>query len=150
MAQSYCNLLYHLVFGTKERRPWLADQVRPRIHEYLGGVIRGEGGIPLAIGGTPDHLHALVRLRQDRAVSAVLCAVKSNSSGWIHKTFPALEKFAWQDGYGAFTVSASQLDKVRGYVLNQEEHHKTTSFEEEFARLLRAHGVEFDERYLLA
>ena len=150
MPQSYCNLLYHVVFGTKQRQRWLDDQVRPRIHEYLGGVIRGEGGIALAIGGMSDHVHAVVKLPQDQAVSEVLCKVKSHSSGWIHRTFDHLATFAWQSGYGAFSVSASQLEKARRYVLDQPEHHKVFSFEEEYARLLKAHGINVNEKHLWA
>jgi REP element-mobilizing transposase RayT len=148
MSQSYCNLIYHIVFSTKARQGWLRDEVRLRTHEYLGSAIQGEGGVALSVGGTSDHVHILAKLRQDHAVSDVLCKVKSNSSGWIHRTFAELIRFGWQDGYGAFTVSTSQVEKVRRYILDQEEHHRRMSFEEEFASLLQAHGIEYDERYL--
>jgi putative transposase len=148
MSHSHTNLLYHFVFSTKERRPFLHAEIRPRVFEYLGGAIRGEGGIALLVGGMPDHVHILCKLRQDKAVAEVMRDVKANSSGWIHRTFPELRDFAWQAGYGAFTVSQSQVERVRLYIANQEEHHRKYSFQEEFIRLLKAHGIEYDERYL--
>jgi putative transposase len=148
MAHSFTNLLYHVVFATKGRHPWLDVSIRSRVHEYLGGAVRGEKGIALLVGGVEDHVHVLAKLRQDRSVSDVLRAIKANSSGWIHKTFPTLKGFGWQDGYGAFTVSESQVEKVRVYIANQEEHHRTLSFQEEFVALLKAHKIEFDPRYL--
>lgn len=148
MPQSYCNLIYHLVFSTKERRDWLHDQIGRQLHNYLGGAIRGEGGVALVVNGTSDHVHILARLRQDKAVSDVLRNIKSNSSGWIHDRFPQLRPFAWQAGYGAFTVSASQVEKAGQYITAQEEHHKRHSFKDEFVALLIAHGVDYDARYL--
>ncbi len=148
MAQSYCNLIYHIVFSTKERQPWLHDESRTRTNEYLGGSIRKQGGVALIVGGTSDHVHILAKLRQDKTVADVLRDIKCNSSGWVHKTFSWLHEFGWQAGYGAFTVSASQIEKVRQYIANQQEHHRTRSFKEEFIALLDAHGVEYDERYL--
>ena len=148
MPHSYCKLIYHLVFSTKGRRGWLDNEVRGRTHEYLGGAIREEGGTPLMVNGTSDHVHILAGLRQDKAVSDVLRNVKANSSGWIHRTFPNAAQFSWQPGYGAFTVSASQVDKALQYIAHQEEHHRQQSFEEEFVGLLKAHGVTFDPRYL--
>jgi REP element-mobilizing transposase RayT len=148
MAHTYTQLFYHLVFATKERRPWLAPEVRPRVHAYLGAALRDEGGSALVINGTADHVHILARLRQDKAVSDVLRAIKANSSGWVHRTFPEQHAVAWQSGYAAFTVSASQVPIVRRYIENQEEHHRAQSFENEFVALLKKHGIEYDERYL--
>lgn len=148
MTQSYSNLLYHFVFSTKDHEPWLNPDIRSRLHQYVGGAIRKEGGIALAIKGMADHVHILTKLRQDKAVSDVLRAIKANSSAWIHKTFPRLSGFAWQAGYGAFTVSQSQVEKARRYVLNQQKHHQTVSYKTEFDALLRAHRIESDERHL--
>ena len=148
MSSSHCNLLYHVVFSTKGREPWLAVSMRSRIHEYLGGAIRGEGGIALSVNGTADHVHLLARLRQDKAVSKVIGEIKANSSAWISRTFKECRAFGWQEGYGAFTVSESQVSKVRRYIERQEEHHRSISFLEEFKGILRAHGLPFDERYL--
>jgi REP element-mobilizing transposase RayT len=148
MSSSYCNLLYHIVFSTKDREPWMVPSIRPRIHEYLGGAIRGEGGIALIVNGTADHVHVLAKLRQDRAVSKLIGEVKANSSGWISRTFKECRAFAWQEGYGAFTVSESMVAKVHRYIERQEEHHRRVSFLEEFKVILRAHRLPFDERYL--
>jgi REP element-mobilizing transposase RayT len=148
MSSSYCNLLFHIVFSTKDREPWMIPSIRPRIHGYLGGAIRGEGGIALSVNGTADHVHLLAKLRQDKAVSKLIGEVKANSSGWISRTFKEAAGFAWQEGYGAFTVSESQVPKVRCYIERQEERHRSISFLEEFKVILRAHDLPFDERYL--
>ena len=148
MGHSHTNLLYHIVFSTKERQPWLDTEISPRLYDYLGGAIRAEKGTSLGINGCADHVHLLARLRQDKAVSDVLRAIKANSSGWIHRTFPGSRDFAWQSGYGAFTVSQSQVDKVQRYIANQQTHHQRVSFKDEFIALLDAHGIEYDERYL--
>ena len=148
MPQSYVNLIYHIVFSTKDRASFITDAHQARLHEYLGGIIRGRGEIALAINGTADHLHLLARLRQDAALSDMIRDFKSNASGWMHKIFPDVKDFAWQNGYGAFTVSASQIERVSDYIANQQTHHQKQSFREEFIALLRANEIEFDERYL--
>jgi REP element-mobilizing transposase RayT len=148
MSSSYCNLIYHIVFSTRAREPWLTPTIRRRVHEYLGGAIRGENGIALIINGTGDHLHILAKLRQDKALSKVIGEMKANSSGWISRTFRECRGFAWQEGYGAFTVSESTVPKVYGYIKRQEEHHRRVSFLEEFKVILRAHRLPFDDRDL--
>jgi putative transposase len=148
MSSSYCNLLYHIVFSTKRREPWLTPEIRARTHQYLGGAIRDEEGITMIINGTADHVHILAKLRQDKAISKLIGELKANSSGWISRTFEGAAGFAWQEGYGAFTVSESMAPKVRRYIERQEEHHRSVSFLEEFKVLLKAHGLPFDERYL--
>ena len=148
MGHSYTNLLFHIVFSTKERQPWLDQDLSSRVYDYLGGAIRSEGGTSISINGCADHIHVLAKLRQDKAVSEALRGIKANSSGWIHRTFRPLRAFAWQIGYGAFTVSQSQVDKVKLYIANQQTHHQRVSFKEEFIALLQAHEVEYDERYL--
>jgi REP element-mobilizing transposase RayT len=148
MPHSYTQLYFHIVFSTKNRNPILDRAVRQRLFPFIGGGIRDEGGTALIVNGIEDHVHILARLRADRALSDVLRTTKANSSGWIHKEFPALSAFAWQAGYSAFTVSRSQLDIVRRYIENQEAHHQKQNFQEELLALLRAHDVEFDERYL--
>jgi putative transposase len=146
MPQSYTNLIYHIVFATKNRQPLITDDVKSRLYDYIGGTIRRTGGIALAINGMEDHVHVLAKLRPDKSVSDVLRDLKANSSGWMHDVFPELEDFSWQNGYGAFTVSASQIDKVKEYIANQEEHHrKIVSFRDEFIKLLKANEIEFDE-----
>ena len=148
MPQSYVNLIYHLVFSTKNREPLITDAYQSRLHEYIGGIVRGQGGIALAVNGMEDHLHVLAKLRQDKALSDVLRELKAGASGWMHDVFPDAQNFAWQNGYGAFTVSASQIDVVRNYIVNQAEHHQQRSFQDEFKALLRTNEIAFDERYL--
>jgi REP element-mobilizing transposase RayT len=148
MGQSYTNLLYHIVFSTKDRKPLIADDVKPRLYAYIGGTIRNLGGVPMGINGMDDHAHILTKLRPDKAVSDVLRDLKANASGWMHDVFPEMKDFSWQRGYGAFTVSASQVESVRKYIAEQEIHHTKRSFREEFVSLLRKNAVEFDERYL--
>ena len=149
MPQSFTNLIYHIVFSTKNRQPLITDDVKLRLYDYIGGTIRKQGGIALAINGMSDHIHVLAKLRADKAVSDVLRDLKANSSGWIHEVFPEQKDFSWQNGYGAFTVSASQVEKVKEYIANQEKHHrKIGSFRDEFTKLLRANEIEFDEKYL--
>jgi putative transposase len=128
MPQSYTNLLYHIVFSTKDRRPLITTDVKDRLYEYIGGTVRGLGGLLLAINGIEDHVHILARLRADRSVSDALRDLKANASGWMHDVFPEVNDFSWQRGYGAFTVSASQVEKVRRYIANQEEHHRKQDF----------------------
>ncbi len=148
MAQSYTNLIYHIVFSTKNREPLITAETQPRLYEYIGGIVRNKGGILLEIGGMSDHLHVLAKLRPDNSLSNILRDLKANSTGWMHKVFPEMKDFSWQNGYGAFTVSASQVEKIRQYIINQEQHHAKISFKEEFIKLLRANQIEFDEKYL--
>ncbi len=149
MPQSYTCLHYHLVFSTKNRVPVIAPEIQPRLWEYLGGIVRDLGGTPLQIGGIEGHVHLLVTLRQEAALKDVLRELKSGSSKWFHDTFPDVREFWWQTGYGAFTVSHSNIDAVKKYIANQEEHHKKRNFEDEFRALLEKHGIAFKEEYLL-
>lgn len=143
---SYTNLVYHIVFATKERAPLITTELRPGLHEYLGGTTRGLGGIALAVGGVADHVHLMVRIKPTLAVSDFIRQLKASTSAWANQRTRG--RFSWQSRYGAFTVSESQIGKVRAYILGQEKHHRRTPFEEEFKALLRAHKIEFDERYL--
>jgi REP element-mobilizing transposase RayT len=120
---------------------------RPRIHSYLGGVIRGIEAVALDIGGTTDHVHLLIGLKQTHALADVLRILKGDSSKWIHEELGLID-FAWQEGYGAFTVSKSDVDAVRRYVQAQEEHHRKRTFQEEYRALLERDGIDFDERFL--
>lgn len=117
------------------------------MHEYLGGPVRAADGIPEAIGGTADHVHLLVGLRATHALATFVQDIKQTSSRWIHETI-GVKIFAWQAGYGAFTVSVSNCDAVKEYIANQVEHHRTKTFQEEYGAFLQKHGVEYDERYL--
>ena len=148
MPKSYTNLIYHLVFSTKNRMPLITPERQTRLYEYIGGTIRGLGGISLGVNGMEDHTHVLTKLRPDKSLSYVLRDLKANSSGWMHDVFPDARDFSWQNGYGAFTVSASQIANVKDYIANQEAHNKKRTFEDEFISLLRKNDVEFDRKYL--
>ena len=148
MSQSFTNLLYHLIFSTKERHPIFSVEYQPRLYDYIGGVIRATGGISLGINGMEDHVHVLAKLRPDRALSDVLRDLKSNATGWMHDVFPRLADFYWQRGYAAFTVSQSNVRQVQRYLAGQKEHHQKVSFRDEFIQFLKANGIEYDERYV--
>ena len=143
MARTYTKLIYHIVFSTKERLPLIVPEIRDRLYEYLGGVIRGEKGSLMEIGGMPDHVHILARFGAAIAVSEMLKRIKGSSSHWLSQETGTW--FAWQNGYGAFSVSESQVAAVRKYIQQQEEHHKRISFKDELISLLRKHRIEFDE-----
>jgi putative transposase len=148
MSDSYTNLLYHIVFSTKDRRPIITPEYQVRLYDYIGGTIRAVGGISLELNGTEDHVHLLAKLRPDRALSDVLRDLKANATGWMHDVFPSLKNFSWQRGYGAFTVSQSNVEEVRQYITRQKEHHQQISFRDEFIQFLRANGIEHDERFV--
>ncbi len=148
MPQSYTNLLVHIVFSTKGRQPWLEASIRPQVIDFLKGGIVDQRGIPLEVNAVDDHVHLLVKVRPDMALSDIVRDIKARSSGWIHRVFPNLSAFAWQNGFGAFSVSHSQIEQVREYIQKQEEHHRNLPFQDEFIRFLRLNQIEFDERYL--
>ena len=147
MANTYTSLHYHLTFSTKARETWIDREWRYRLWEYLGGMIRNMGGVSHEIGGVADHVHLLVSLKPTHMLSKVMQEVKKASSVWVHDEL-RIPGFAWQDGYAAFTVSASALPKVIAYVKNQEEHHRTKSFRQELEEMLTKSGVVFDPKYL--
>lgn len=148
MPQSFSKNLFHVVFSTKDRMRYIDAAIRTELHAYIGGIVRELGGTALIIGGIEDHVHMLMSLPANVAVSDCLRVVKTNSSRWLHERWPDRAKFAWQGGYASFTVSASSEGAVRQYIAAQEQHHRARSFQEEFVALLRKHGVPFDERYI--
>ena len=148
MAGSYSQILLHIVFSTKRRQSWITRDVAERLYSYLGGIVRAERGVLYAIGGVEDHIHCYLRWRPDASVSDLMRTLKARSSKWVHDTFDALGAFAWQEGYSVFSVSKSQEQAVKGYIAGQAEHHHKEGFKSELLRLLRAHGVEFDEQYV--
>ncbi len=147
MPSTHLSLHYHVVFSTKDRATFIAAAWRDRLHAYLGGVIRKVDGVPEAVGGVADHVHLLLGLRATACLSDVVRDVKAVSSRWVHDEIGE-RAFAWQEGYGAFTVSASQRETVRDYIARQEEHHRKLTFQEEYLRFLNRSGVVYDERYL--
>ena len=147
MASTYLSLHYHLVFGTKNREPFIAPLWRSRLHEYLGGTITGLGGFPQGIGGVADHVHLLVGLKATHCLADILRELKKASSVWVHEQID-LQTFAWQEGYAAFTVSATARPAVQKYIANQEEHHRARSFREELIEMLEQAGIEYDPKFL--
>lgn len=145
---SFTCLNYHLVFSTKHRQPLIEEAWQQRLFDYLGGIIRAQGGVLLAAGGMPDHAHLLAAISKSTAIADALRDIKTNSSKWVHEEVAGQTDFAWQAGYGAFTVSYSGIGDVRRYLIGQKEHHRVRSFKEEFLELLRRHEIEFDERYI--
>ena len=145
MSHSYLSNHVHIVFSTRERVAMIKGDRGKRLHGYLIGVAKNVGITMIAIGGMPDHIHLLVSLPGDVSVAKAVNLFKSNSSKWMNEHKPG---FAWQKGYGAFSVSASNLDSVKEYVLNQAEHHKKRDFQQEFLSLLKKHNVEYNPRYV--
>ena len=142
---SYTNLLYHIVFGTKDRMPLITSEFRPRLHDYLGGIVNGLQATALEIN-TADHIHVLARIRPVVSIAEFMRKFKSITSGWARRQ--TRKYFKWQVKYGAFTVSESQAERVQNHIRNQEAHHSRISFEEEFKALLKSNGIEFEEKYL--
>lgn len=130
-----------------DRHPFITKDWRENLHAYLGGILRNLAGVSLAIGGVEDHVHILMGLRATHSLASIMREVKSGSSEWVHSVV-GKERFAWQPGYFGVTVSPSQLEKVRRYVLNQEEHHRHKTFEEEYMEMLKLAGIAYDERYV--
>ena len=141
---TYSSVFLHVVFGTAGHLPLLDSAIRPRAHAYLGGIARALQLEPLSIGGVEDHVHMLLRLSMTVAIGDVIGKIKGNSSKWMNDTFEGRPKFGWQRGYGAFSVSYSALSRVRRYIERQEEHHRTRSFADEVAELLRLHQMTFE------
>ena len=145
MPSTYLSLHYHVVFSTRNREPTIASEWRAELHEYFGGSIRGLGGRARSVGGVADHVHLLFDLKATHCLSDFMREVKKASSSWCREQSP---KFAWQEGYSAFTVSATALDGVRKYIAHQEEHHRVKTFREELVEFLEKAGVEYDPKYL--
>ena len=148
MANTYTSLYYHVVFSTKNRVPWITQDIENRVWAYIGGIARHHRMTAIQIGGIEDHLHALVLAPPTLAPSQIAQYLKGDSSKWMHEEFPDLPGFAWQEGYGAFTVSKANVEGVIRYIQNQREHHKTKTFQEEYLEFLQMQGIDYDERYL--
>jgi len=148
MPQSLSMNLVHLIYSTKDRTPCLTPAIRPKLHAYQAGILKDWDSPAIVIGGAADHVHALFTLSKNHALCKVVEEVKKGSSKWIKTQGASFTKFAWQNGYGAFSVSQSQVEHVRRYIENQEEHHRKVSFEEEYRTFLRRHRIAFDERYV--
>lgn len=149
MDNTFTSHHYHIVFSTKNRGPFLAPPIRLRLFPYLAGIAIDHGVRAVEIGGIEDHVHMLLAIPSSMPLSRAVQLPKGGSSHWLKEAFPTLAAFSWQDGYGAFIVSNSQLDVVRRYIQTQENHHRTQSFDEEYRWCLLRHGISFDERFLL-
>jgi putative transposase len=147
MPATHLSLHYHLVFSTKNREPLISADWRASLHAYLGGIVKGIKGVPVAIGGIEEHVHLLVGLRATHRLDYVLRDIKADSSSWVHKVV-GRKGFEWQSGYLGLTVSPSQIARVKRYILNQEKHHRRQTFQEEYLELLKLSAIEYDERYL--
>ncbi|WP_425396968.1 IS200/IS605 family transposase [Aeoliella sp.] len=148
MASTFTCLDYHVVFSTKYRKPLIHERMREELYQYLGGIIRGEGGCLREIGGMPDHLHLLVGLPPTIALSDAVRIFKASSSKWVNERDDCATKFQWQTGYAAFSVSFSQREAVQRYIQNQRDHHRQRSFQEELIELLERHHIEYDPQYV--
>lgn len=147
MASTFLSLHYHVVFSTKERRLFIAPAWRTQLHDYLGGTVNGLGGFSQRVGGVAEHVHLLVGLKATHCLADFMRELKKATSVWARENHEP--EFAWQDGYAAFTVSASKRAVVREYIENQEAHHAKRDFVSELKELLEKHEVEYNERYLL-
>lgn len=148
MPQSLHVLNAHIIFSTKERRPWLAPNIRQRVWAYQSRILQNLECHSVTIGGVADHVHVLCNLTKKFPTAKVLEILKKDSSKFVKTLEADLHDFHWQDGYGLFSVSPSHFEMVRQYILNQEEHHKKETFREEFLRILKKYGAAFDERYM--
>jgi len=148
MPQSLSKVILHIIFSTKNREPWLDSDVQPRMHAYLATICRDLGAEAVHVGGVADHVHIITTLPRSVSQAQLIEQIKKASSKWIKALDTRYCSFFWQRGYGAFSVSPSQLDVVLKYVEMQEEHHRARTFQEEYREVLRKHGINFDERYV--
>jgi len=149
MPQSLAKILVHTVFSTKDRRPFLRDTaLREELHRYLGGILTNHDCQPVIAGGVEDHVHILSTLARTSTAAEMVKEVKRGSSIWLKNKTPDLHDFAWQNGYGIFSIGFSQVETVRNYIARQEEHHRQISFQDELREFLKRYDIEFDERYV--
>jgi putative transposase len=149
MSQSLSKIWTHLIFSTKERYPFLSDEkIRHDMHSYLAKILKANNCPTLQVGGVSDHVHSLFVLSKNHSIASIVWAIKRSSSKWVKGEGAGLRKFHWQEGYGAFSVSQSDVERVQRYILNQEAHHRRKTFQDEFRKFLKAYEVEYDERYV--
>ena len=148
MAGKHLSVGVHFIWSTAGREPWIAPEWCERLYSYLGGMLREKNARLISAGGTCDHIHLYVSIPSTITLADLVSAMKANSSRWIHETFPKQRAFAWQKGYGAFSVSKSGEEHVLEYIRGQEEHHRHRGFKEEYLGFLQKYGVEYDEQYL--
>lgn len=149
MTHSYRVHYFHVIWSTKNRTPSIEREMQEGLYSYMCGIVKNHKGKPIQIGGMPDHVHLLIQLSTLKTYHDLIRALKSCSSLWVHQQYPNLKNFAWQEGFGSFSVSYSLVEKVREYIRNQEKHHANESFDDEYQKLLRLHEVNYDERFVL-
>ena len=148
MSHSHTLLYAHCIFATKDRRNYITTEIQPRLYKYITAIVADNDSALIAIGGTNNHIHLLLKIHPSKNLADIMRLVKTNSSKWIHETFQTAREFGWQSGYGAFSVNASSVNDVKGYIDRQEEHHQTQTFKQEYVAFLNRHGIEYDDRYL--
>ena len=148
MAQTLTSLLVHVIFSTKNREPYITPEIEPELFAYMGGILKNHECRLLDAGGTADHIHLLISQSKNASLSSLMKDVKKDSSSWIKTKGDSFRNFHWQDGYGAFSVGNSEVERLKNYVATQKEHHRKRSFQEELIMLLEECGIEYDERYL--
>jgi REP element-mobilizing transposase RayT len=148
MAHSFVSSLYHCTFSTKERRKQITPDLEERLWPFLGGIARNHRMTAIAIGGVEDHVHLLLSLPSTLAIAKAIQLIKGESSKWAHDTFPVHQAFAWQEGYGAFSIGISQKEVTVRYIQRQKEHHRTVTFQDEFLSFLKKHDIEYDPRFV--
>jgi putative transposase len=148
MANTYSQLNIHCVFAVKGRENLITSNFRDDLHRYMSGILKNDDSFPLAVNGWKDHVHVFFELPVTMSVSKQMQMLKSSSSKWINDNKLVQGKFSWQEGYGAFSYSHSQRDNVIKYIINQEQHHKTHTFKDEYLELLKKFNIEFDGKYL--
>ena len=147
MPSTHLSLHFHLIFSTNDRIAFIEESWRDRLFAYIGGTIRTINAIPESIGGMADHVHILAGLKATHKLADLMREIKHSSSNWVHQTI-GLPDFSWQKGYGAFSVSVSQIEMVKSYISRQQEHHQRRTFEQEYLEFLKVNKVEYGERYL--
>ena len=147
MGQTLTSVILHIIFSTKGKIPAINSEIKQDLMAYMGGIVRELKGKPLVINGTSDHVHMLIEIPTTISISEMVRIVKTNSSKWVHQKYQS-NMFAWQNGYGAFSVSKSAIQTVFAYIENQEFHHKNRSFQEEFITFLKKHQISYDEQYI--
>ncbi|MCD6174828.1 MAG: IS200/IS605 family transposase [Planctomycetes bacterium] len=148
MAQSLAQIYVHIVFSTKERYPFIQTDIESQLYAYMADAVKRMNGIPCLINGTADHVHILSTLPRTVTLAKYIEEIKRPSSRWIKTKGGMYQKFAWQNGYGAFSVSSSRMDSVKRYIAGQKEHHRMVTFQDEFLEFLQKYNVNYDERYL--
>ena len=148
MSHSFISQLLHCVFSTKERRPIITPELQPRLFQYVGGIARENKIKLLAAGGVDDHVHLLISMSSTISISKAMQLIKGGSSKWIHETFSEHRLFEWQEGYGAFSIGISDVERTTEYINHQPERHKKMDFKTEFLAFLKKHDIEYDKRYI--